>query len=113
MKKVSDIESSPLENMLIEEGRALPFGRSVGYRFGMISFWGACAYAEIDLPAPLTWGIVKGIVLRNLRWWQTQPDIFGPSGTLTLGMALSEEYKKTSNKSRLFLSKHVLVRELQ
>jgi hypothetical protein len=68
-----------------EEGRALPFGRSCGYRFAMIAFWNACAYANVELPEPLTWGIVKGIVLRNLRWWQTQPDIFGPSGTLTLG----------------------------
>ncbi|KFY11440.1 hypothetical protein V491_07209 [Pseudogymnoascus sp. VKM F-3775] len=75
-----------------EEGRALPFGRSIGYRFSMISFWGAIAYAEIDLPAPLTWGSVKGIVLRNLRWWQTQPDIFGPSGTLNLGYSYPNMY---------------------
>merc|ERR1711939_1303513 len=52
-----------------EEGRATPFGRSVGYRFAMAAFWGACAYADIELPAPLTWGIVKGLLLRNLRWW--------------------------------------------
>ena len=92
-----------------EEGRALPFGRSVGYRFGMISFWGACAYAGVELPALLTWGIVKGIVMRNLRWWQTQTDIFGPSGTLTLGysypcMYLCENYNSPVSCQTDFLA---------
>lgn len=68
-----------------DEGRALPYGRSLGYRFAMVAFWSTAAYADIELPEGLTWGAVKGIVLRNLRWWQTQPDIFGPTGTLTLG----------------------------
>ncbi|KAH8803294.1 hypothetical protein F5884DRAFT_739579 [Xylogone sp. PMI_703] len=80
-----------------EEGRATPFGRSVGYRFAMASFWGALAYADVELPAPLTWGIVKGLLFRNLRWWQTQDQIFGPTGTLTIGysypcMYLAENY---------------------
>ena len=69
-----------------EEGRAVPFGRSLGYRFAMIAFWSAAAYADIELPEGVSWGVVKGIVLRNFRWWQTQPDIFGPAGTLTLGL---------------------------
>ncbi|KUJ20086.1 uncharacterized protein LY89DRAFT_470451 [Mollisia scopiformis] len=75
-----------------EEGRAIPFGRSVGYRFAMASFWGACAYADIELPAPLTWGIVKGLLLRNLRWWQTQGQIWSPTGTLTIGYAYPNMY---------------------
>jgi hypothetical protein len=73
-------------------GRAIPFGRSVGYRFAMISFWGALAYAGVELPEPLTWGMVKGIVLRHLRWWQTQPDIWSPSGTLTIGYSYPNMY---------------------
>lgn len=91
-----------------EEGRALPFGRSIGYRFGMISFWGAIAYAEIDLPAPLTWGSVKGIVLRNLRWWQTQPDIFGPSGTLNLGYSYPNMYMLENYNSPVSSHSHTL-----
>ncbi|KAH8600835.1 hypothetical protein B0O99DRAFT_648935 [Bisporella sp. PMI_857] len=75
-----------------EEGRATPFGRSVGYRFAMSSFWGALAYADVELPAPLTWGIVKGILLRNLRWWQTQEQIWGPTGTLTVGYCFPNMY---------------------
>lgn len=75
-----------------EEGRAIPFGRSVGYRFAMVSFWGALAYAGVELPAPLTWGMVKGIVLRHLRWWQTQHAMWSPSGTLTIGYSYPNMY---------------------
>lgn len=83
-----------------DQGRAIPFGRSVGYRFAMVSFWGALAYAHVELPAPLTWGMVKGIVLRNLRWWQTQTEMWTSSGTLSLGysypnMYVSEETKES------------------
>ncbi|ROT42138.1 hypothetical protein SODALDRAFT_268345 [Sodiomyces alkalinus F11] len=74
------------------EGRAIPFGRSVTYRFAMISFWGALAYADVELPAPLTWGMVKGIVMRHLRWWQTQHDLWTPSGTLSIGYSYPNTY---------------------
>ncbi|KAK4229884.1 hypothetical protein QBC38DRAFT_80027 [Podospora fimiseda] len=75
-----------------EEGRSIPFGRSVGYRFAMVSFWGALAYADVELPAPLTWGMVKGIVMRHLRWWQTQYDMWSPAGTLTIGYSYPNMY---------------------
>ncbi|CAA7268640.1 unnamed protein product [Cyclocybe aegerita] len=68
-----------------EEGRAIPFGRSLTYRFAMSSFWGALAFADVELPAPLTWGVVKGLQLRNLRYWTKQPGAFYPDGTLTIG----------------------------
>lgn len=58
----------------------------------MVSFWGAIAYAGVELPAPLTWGMVKGIVLRHLRWWQTQDDMWSPSGTLTIGYSYPNMY---------------------
>ncbi|TPX10897.1 uncharacterized protein E0L32_008103 [Thyridium curvatum] len=75
------------------EGRAIPFGRSVGYRFAMCSFWGALAYGGVaDLPAPLTWGMVKGIVMRHLRWWQTQGDMWSAAGTLTVGYSYPNMY---------------------
>lgn len=51
----------------------------------MIAFWSALAFADVDLPDPLTWGIVKGLLLRHFRWWQNYPEIFGPSGCLTIG----------------------------
>jgi hypothetical protein len=43
--------------------------------------------AEIDLPAPLTPGVVKGLLLRHLRYWATKPDIFYSDGTLNIGFA--------------------------
>nr|GAT53508.1 predicted protein [Mycena chlorophos] len=67
------------------EGRGIPFGRSLTYRFAMSSFWGALAFADVELPAPLTWGVVKGIQLRNLRYWTKQPGAYYIDGTLTIG----------------------------
>ncbi|KAJ5084394.1 hypothetical protein NUU61_008973 [Penicillium alfredii] len=63
----------------------------------MVAFWGALGFADVELPAPLTWGVVKGILLRHFRWWATQADIFNSDGTLNLGysyanMSLTENY---------------------
>ncbi|PNV61557.1 hypothetical protein C0033_13315 [Clostridium sp. chh4-2] len=64
-----------------KEGDALPYGRSLTYRFAMSAFWSALAYAEVEA---YSWGVVKGIVLRNIRWWMKQP-IFDRDGLLTIG----------------------------
>jgi len=64
-------------------GESVPFGRSLTYRFAMVAFWSAVAFAELEVFTP---GIVKGIVLRHLRWWLAQP-IFDRDGILTLGFA--------------------------
>ncbi len=76
-----------------EEGDALPYGRSLAYRFSQAAFWGALEYADASPFAP---GVVKGIVLRHLRWWFRQP-IFQTDGTLTIGysypnLIMSENY---------------------
>ncbi|KAJ4359449.1 uncharacterized protein N0V89_000002 [Didymosphaeria variabile] len=79
-------------------GAAIPFGRSLTYRFAFAGFWSAVAFAEVDLPAPLNdWGIVKGLLLRHFRWWSTKSDVFNIDGTLTIGftypqMYMSEDY---------------------
>ncbi|KAL1881939.1 hypothetical protein Daus18300_000993 [Diaporthe australafricana] len=91
-KKRAQAAALDLAHYFDEEGRAIPFGRSVGYRFAMCSFWGALAYADVELPKPLTWGMVKGIVLRHFRWWQTQPNIWSSSGTLTIGYSYPNMY---------------------
>ncbi|KAK0754784.1 hypothetical protein B0T18DRAFT_425122 [Schizothecium vesticola] len=91
-KKRAQMAALDLAHYYDEEGRSIPFGRSVGYRFAMVSFWGALAYADVELPAPLTWGMVKGIVMRHLRWWQTQHDIWSPAGTLTIGYSYPNMY---------------------
>ncbi|RYN88941.1 Negative regulator of the PHO system [Alternaria tenuissima] len=74
------------------EGRAITFGRSLTYRWAMVAFWGAVAYADLELPEPLSWGVVKGIWMRNLRWWTTQHDIFQSNGMLTVGYSYPNYY---------------------
>ncbi|KFY17138.1 hypothetical protein V492_00871 [Pseudogymnoascus sp. VKM F-4246] len=79
-------------------GAAIPFGRSLTYRFAFAAFWSAAVVAEIPLPAPLNnIGVVKGLLLRHLRWWSKQIDIFNTDGTLNIGytypnMFMSEDY---------------------
>lgn len=64
-----------------KEGDALPYGRSLTYRFAMTAFWSAMAYAGVEA---YPWGVVKGIILRNIRWWMKQP-VFDRDGLLTIG----------------------------
>jgi hypothetical protein len=66
-----------------EDGAALPFGRSLTYRFAQCGFWGALAYAGAEA---FPWGVIKGILLRNLRWWFARP-IFTTDGLLSVGYA--------------------------
>ena len=66
------------------KGRSLAFGRSMTYRFATTAFFGAYALAE-NKPV-LDWGVLKGIVLSNLRWWSTQP-IADRDGVLPVGYA--------------------------
>ncbi|KAF5507247.1 hypothetical protein CGCA056_v013807 [Colletotrichum aenigma] len=79
-------------------GAAIPFGRSLTYRFAFAAFWAAAATAGVSLPAPVdNVGAVKGLLLRHLRWWAKQPDMFNTEGTLNIGFAypnmyLSEDY---------------------
>ncbi|MCW2479323.1 DUF2264 domain-containing protein [Candidatus Symbiopectobacterium sp. NZEC135] len=79
--------------MSTEDGAAIPFGRSLTYRFATCAFWCAVAFAELDVLTP---GQIKGLILRNLRWWQNKP-IFDRDGILTLGytypnLAFCEDY---------------------
>jgi hypothetical protein len=63
------------------DGSAVPFGRSLGYRFAQGAFWGALAFA--DLPA-LPWHRVRGLADRHLAWWWRRP-IAAEDGLLTVG----------------------------
>ncbi|MEK0316477.1 DUF2264 domain-containing protein [Cohnella sp. 56] len=65
------------------DGPALPYGRSMAYRFSQGALWGALALADEEA---LPYGVLKGLLLRHLRWWFKQP-IFGPDGVLTIGYA--------------------------
>ena len=63
------------------EGGNVPFGRSLTYRFAAVAFFAGAAYAGIEV---LPWGEMKGIVLRNIRWWLDK-SIWSPDGVLTVG----------------------------
>ncbi len=66
-----------------ENGAALPYGRSLAYRFGEAAFWSAYVFAGLrDIPA----GVVKGILARHLNWWEKQR-IYDRDGILTIGYA--------------------------
>ena len=65
----------------------------------MAGFWGAVAFAELELPYPLTWGVVKGLLLRNLRWWTKQKDILTPQGTLTIGYTYPNQFMSENYNS--------------
>lgn len=62
-------------------GEALPFGRSLTYRFAQVSFFSACLIAGIE---PFTLGQLKGLIVRHLENW-FKKDIFDRDGVLTIG----------------------------
>lgn len=64
-----------------EDGRAIPYGRSLAYRFAQGALWGAFAFADVQ---PFEPGVIKGLYIRHLRWWFQQP-IFASTGVLTVG----------------------------
>lgn len=64
-------------------GEALPYGRSLIYRFAQGAFWSALAFAGVEA---FPWSVVRGIVGRQFRWWFERP-ILDAEGKLTLGYA--------------------------
>lgn len=64
-----------------ENGAALPFGRSLTYKFAQSSFWAACIFADVN---PFSLGIMKGLIERNIMDWINAP-IFDKKGILTIG----------------------------
>jgi hypothetical protein len=82
-----------------DDGAAVPFGRSLTYRFAQGAFWGALPYAGVDaVPA----GAAKGLLLRHLRWWRERSALTSPHGVLTIGYgypqpALAEQYNSPAS----------------
>ncbi|KAK7219935.1 hypothetical protein V2G26_007938 [Clonostachys chloroleuca] len=81
-------------------GAAIPFGRSLTYRFACAGYFAALAFANVSgLSGPVNSpGAVKGFLLRHLRWWAANSvDIFHVDGTLSIGwsypnMFMCEDY---------------------
>lgn len=77
-----------------DSGAALPYGRSLTYRFAQVAFWSMMAYSNTS--CSLSTGQIKGLILRHLRFWSKQP-MFDRQGLLTIGYAypcqfMSEDY---------------------
>jgi hypothetical protein len=76
-----------------EDGEALPYGRSLTYRFAQVAFWSACVYADVR-PFPI--GVIKGIIERNRSTWD-ESNMFDNANLLTIGykypnMFMAENY---------------------
>ncbi|MCD0442835.1 DUF2264 domain-containing protein [Glycomyces sp. A-F 0318] len=63
------------------DGAAVPYGRSLGYRFAQGSLWAALAAADVEA---VPWAEAAGHARRHLAWWWDQP-ILDPAGRLTVG----------------------------
>ncbi|CCT75107.1 uncharacterized protein FFB20_08989 [Fusarium fujikuroi] len=82
-------------------GAAIPFGRSMTYRFACGAFWSALALSEVQSSEPrLSLGTIKGLLLRHLRWWAKHPEIFNSDGTMNIGYAYPNMYISEDYNSR-------------
>lgn len=81
-----------------DEGKALPFGRSMTYRFAQAAFWSMSAMLELDVLPP---GVLKGLIGRHMEQWLRQP-IYDNGGVLSIGYAypnlnMSEGYNASGS----------------
>ncbi len=82
-----------------DEGAAVPYGRSLTYRFAQIAFWSACLLSDT---MPFEIGVIKGIIVRNLMYWFEDSTIFDNGHILTVGYkysqpAMSEAYNSCTS----------------
>lgn len=76
-----------------DDGEAVPFGRSLTYRFAQGAFWGALAFANVEA---LPWPTIRGLWSRHWAWWCRRP-ILDAADTMTVGygypnLAMAETY---------------------
>lgn len=76
-----------------DDGAALPYGRSLTYRFAHAGFWGGLALADVE---GLPWSEIRGFWARNMRYWASLP-IADRDGILGVGygypnLLMSESY---------------------
>ncbi|WPG98153.1 Hypothetical protein R9X50_00093900 [Acrodontium crateriforme] len=87
------------QHWFADTGANVPFGRSLGYRHCVAAFWAGLGLVDEEA---LPWGVMKGIYLRNLRWWSTQPISRKGDPLLTLGYSypnqlICERYNSTGS----------------
>lgn len=80
------------------EGRALPFGRSLTYRFAHVAFWSAMAVANNQT---YSLEVIKGMIMRNLNWWKDQ-HMYTEKDHLSIGysypnLIMTEDYNASGS----------------
>ena len=76
-----------------DDGASIPYGRSMTYRYAVISFWGILPLiTQSDEVPVIPWGVLKGVYLRNLRWWSRQPVSRFRTNTLSVGFAYPNQF---------------------
>lgn len=63
------------------DGEALPYGRSLIYRFAQGAFFSALIFAEVEA---IPWGQIKTLLSNHMKQWMTH-DIFTYDGRLSIG----------------------------
>ncbi len=63
------------------KGRAIPFGRSLTYRFAQGAFWSALVFANLEA---LPWEKIKELFSQHMQYW-VHEEIFTEGGILTVG----------------------------
>lgn len=91
--------ASDFQHWFAPDGAAIPFGRSLTYRFAMASFWGMLGWADVE--SDVSWGQSKGLLMRHMRWWADKP-ISDRDGVLSIGFTydnrrLSETYSSAGS----------------
>lgn len=81
MKKRATEFAQTFKYWFAANGEAVPFGRSLTYRFAQVSFFSALVFANVEA---LPWGEIKGLISRHLHNWMEQ-EMFTTDGLLTVG----------------------------
>lgn len=81
-----------------EGGSAIPYGRSLTYRFAHVAFW---SMAVATCVPTIELGVVKGLIARNLAYWASQP-IYHGDGVLSVGycypnLTMAEKYNSPTS----------------
>lgn len=63
------------------EGAAIPFGRSLTYRFAQAAFFSVLVYANVEA---IPWGEMKSLLATHMQQWLSHP-IFTRDGRLSIG----------------------------
>ena len=71
-----------------DNGEAVPYGRSMTYRFAQVAFWSMCPVAGVT---PFDISVIKGIIVRNLAYWLSDDRIFDNGHVLTVGYRYNQQ----------------------